>query len=312
MALLITLVLISLQSFGQQSTLYTQYYNNFSILNPAYVGSQGVFTSTLNSRTEWAGEEGGPQTYSFSLHGPSGKKVGLGLSIINDKISVLSETHVFADFSYSVATSDNSTLAFGLKAGGSFLDVDLLQLGIEEDPLFAENINQFNPNIGAGAYYYNDKFYASLSTINILDTKRNDLDNSIVSSASDRMVFYMSSGYIFDMGGSIKLRPSVMFRTANGSPSATDLAASLIWNDAIEFGISHRFDVATSALVQINISDNLKLGYAYDAITSDLSDFVSGSHEISLVINWGAGKSNKAIIPAQEKETTVPEPQAVK
>jgi type IX secretion system PorP/SprF family membrane protein len=245
------------------------------------------------------------------LHGPSGKNVGLGLSIINDKVSVLNETHVFADFSYSVKASENSTLAFGLKAGGSFLDVDLLQLGIEEDPLFAENINQFNPNVGAGVYLYSDKFYASVSTINILDTKRNDLDNSIVSSASDRMVFYMSSGYTFDTGGSIKIRPSVMFRTANGSPSASDLATSLIWNDAIEFGISHRFDVATSALVQFNISDNLKLGYAYDSITSELSDFVGGSHEISLVINWGKGKSNKVIIKEseQEKETTVPEPQ---
>jgi type IX secretion system PorP/SprF family membrane protein len=282
------------QSFAQQDPLYTQYYNNFSLINPAYSGSHGLFTATANIRSQWAGEAGGPETQTLSLHGQTGKNVGLGLSIVNDKVFVLNETHVFADFSYSIAPNENSTLAFGLKAGGSFLNVDLLELGIENDNLFSENINQFNPNIGAGAFYYTDKFYASVSTINILKTKRYAKNSNVVSSASDKMVFYLSSGYVFDLSDVFKLKPSVMFRAVNGSPLSTDISASILWNDKLEFGISHRIDESISGLFQMRLTDNLKIGYTYDAITSELSNYNNGSHEFSIILNLGGNEANKS------------------
>lgn len=285
---------ISIQSFAQQDPLYTQYYNNFSLINPAYSGSHGVFTATANIRSQWAGETGSPETQTLSLHGQTGKNVGLGLSIVNDKVYVLNETHVFADFSYSIAASENSTLAFGLKAGGSFLNVDLLELGIENDNLFSENINQFNPNLGAGAFYYTDKFYASLSTINILKTKRYAKRSNVVSSASDEMVFYISSGYVFNLNETFKLKPSVMFRAVNGSPLSTDISTSILWNDKLEFGLSHRIDESVSGLFQMRLTDNLKIGYTYDAIISELSNYNNGSHEFSIILNLGGSEANKS------------------
>ncbi|REE80359.1 type IX secretion system PorP/SprF family membrane protein [Lutibacter oceani] len=283
----------TIQSFGQQDPLYTQYYNNFSLINPAYSGSHGLFTATANIRSQWAGEAGGPETQTLSLHGPTGKNVGLGLSIVNDEVYVLSETHVYADFSYSIYPTENSTLAFGLKAGGSFLNVDLLKLGIENDNLFSENLNEFNPNIGAGAFYYTDRFYASLSTVNILQTKHYNKNNAVVSSATDEMIFYLSSGYVFDLGESFKLRPSFMLRGVNGSPLSTDISASILWLDKLEFGISHRIDESISGLFQLRLTDNLKIGYTYDAITSELSNYNNGSHEFSIILNLGKESSNR-------------------
>ena len=199
---------VSIQGFAQQDPLYTQYYNNFSLINPAYSGSHGLFTATANIRSQWAGEAGSPETQTLSLHGPAGKNVGLGLSIVNDKVFVLSETHVYADFSYSIEMTASSTMAFGIKAGGSFLNVDLLELGIENDNLFGENLNEFNPNMGAGIFYYTDRFFASVSTVNILQTKHYNKSNAVVSSASEEMIFYLSSGYVFDLSDDFKIRPS--------------------------------------------------------------------------------------------------------
>jgi type IX secretion system PorP/SprF family membrane protein len=282
-----TIALITVQSFGQQDPLYTQYYNNFSLINPAYSGSHGLFTATANIRSQWAGEKGGPETQSLSIHGSTGKNVGVGLSIVHDKVFVLNETHVYADFSYSIAPTESSTLAFGLKAGGSFLNVDLLELGIVDDVLFAENINEFNPNIGAGAFYYTERFYASLSTVNILKSKHYDKNSTVVSNASEEMIFYISSGYVFDLNESLKLKPSFLLRGVNGSPLSTDISASFLWNDKLEFGISHRIDESISGLFQIRLTDNLKIGYSYDAITSDLSNYNNGSHEFSIILDLG-------------------------
>lgn len=290
--IVITLV-TPLQSFGQQDPLYTQYYNNFSLINPAYSGSHGLFSTTANIRSQWAGEAGGPETQTLSFHTPTGKNVGLGLSIVKDEVYVLNETHVFADFSYSIYPSENSTLAFGLKAGGSFLNVDLMKLSIENDNLFSENLSEFNPNIGAGAFYYTDRFYASLSTINILQSKHYNKNSFVVSSASDEMILYLSSGYVFDLGESFKLKPSFMLRAANGSPLSTDISASILWMDKLEFGISRRIDESISGLFQLRLTDNLKIGYTYDAITSELSNYNNGSHEFSIILNLGKEFSNR-------------------
>ena len=290
--LLAAILFIAIQSYAQQDPLYTQYYNNFSLINPAYSGSHSIFTATANVRSQWAGEAGGPETQTFSLHGPAGKNVGLGLSIVNDKVYVLNETHVFADFSYSIEASDKATLAFGLKAGGSFLNIDLMSLGIENDALFSENINQFNPNIGAGAFYYTNKFYASVSTVNILKNKHYDNSSTVVSSASKEMIFYLTSGYVFEIADAFKLKPSVMMRAVNGSPLSTDISASILWNDRLEFGISHRLDESISGLFQIRLADNFKIGYTYDATISNLSNYNNGAHEFSLILNLGKTSKN--------------------
>lgn len=282
--------LIFIKSNAQQDPLFTQYYNNFSLINPAYAGSHGLFTATANVRSQWAGEPGSPQTQTLSIHGAAGKNVGLGLSIVNDKVFVLKETDVYADFSYSVSTSESSTLAFGLKAGGSFLDINLLELGIVGDNLFSENVNQFNPNMGAGVFYYTDRFFASVSTVNILQTKHYNKNSKVVSSASDEMIFYISSGYVFNLNDDFKLRPSFMLRAVNGAPLSTDISASILWLDKLEFGISHRIDESISGLFQLRLTDNLKIGYTYDAITSNLSNYNNGSHEFSIIVNLNKNK----------------------
>lgn len=289
----IAALFLVLLSYGQQDPLYTQYNSNFSLLNPAYAGSHGVFTATANVRNQWAGESGSPETKTISLHGPMGKNVGLGLSVVNDKVYVLNQTHVYADFSYAIYPSDNSTFMFGLKAGGSFLNVDLLSLGIENDNLFSENLNEFNPNLGTGAYYFTDKFYVGLSALNILQSDHYSNDSQVVSSASDALIYYLSSGYVFDLSESFKLKPSFLIRGTNGSPVSTDISASILWNDRLEIGISHRIDESIAALFQIRVMDNLKIGYSYDAITNELSNYNNGSHEFSIIFDIGTKNSKQ-------------------
>ena len=283
------------QSYSQQEPLYTQYYNNFSLLNPAFVGSNGHFTATANIRSQWAGEVGSPETQTFSLQGPAGKNVGLGISVVHDEVFIWKNTDVYADFSYSIQASEEATLSFGLKVGGSFLNVDLSNLGISDDPYLNENINQFNPNIGAGALYYTSKFYASISTVNILETKHYD-ETSSSSTATDNMVFYLSSGYVFDLNETLKLRPSFLIRGVNGSSLSTDISASFIWNNRLEFGIAHRIDESISGLFQLRVNNHIKVGYSYDSLTNNnLGNYNNGSHEFSLMFDLG--KTNTKTTP---------------
>jgi len=141
--------------------------------------------------------------------------------------------------------------------------------------------------------YYTDKLYASLSTVNILETEHYD-GNSTVSTASDNMVMYLSAGYVVAIGNDFKLKPSFLMRAVNGSPLSTDISASILWNNRLEFGIAHRIDESISGMFQVRVSDTIKVGYSYDTITNNLNNYNNGSHEISLAFDLGVNGKHAA------------------
>lgn len=270
--------------FGQQDPQYTQYMYNMNILNPAYAGSKGIPSIGLLGRTQWVGVEGAPKTVTLAMHAPVGKAVGLGLSIIHDEIGPVKEDNVYADFSYTIFTSDEGRLAFGLKVGVTFMDVRELTM-VDPDPLNIP-INQTSPNFGAGIYYYTNKWYLGLSAPNFLETKHLEKEGGIVSTASEKMHYFLTSGYVFDIADNLKLKPSTMIKATEGAPLSVDLSLNLLVDERVELGLSHRLDDSISGMVGFQVNDDFRIGYAYDYTTSRFGDFNSGSHEIMLLFDF--------------------------
>ena len=284
--LLSILVLVSASTvYGQQDPQYTQYMYNMNILNPAYAGSQGVGSLGILGRTQWVGVDGAPQTFTVSASSPLGNNLGVGLSIIHDEIGPVKEDNLYADISYTIRTSDEGRLAFGIKAGFTFLNVRQLILGESADPLNVP-VNQISPNFGAGLYYYTDKFYVGLSVPNFLETIHLEKGNGIVSTASEKMHYFLTSGYVFNIDDNLKLKPSALIKAVTGAPISVDLSANLLVDDKFEIGLSHRLDDSISGMVGFQVSQDFRIGYAYDHTITRFGNFNSGSHEIMLLINF--------------------------
>jgi type IX secretion system PorP/SprF family membrane protein len=260
-------------------------------INPAYAGSRDVLSFTGLYRTQWVGLEGAPKTQTFNVHSPIGKseKVGLGLSVIHDEIGPTQETYIDIDFSYKINTSELGQLFFGIKGGGHLLNIDYTKLNIynPSDALLGTNIeNKFSPNIGAGIYYrHNDKFYVGLSVPNILETKHfgnNDSQQSSI--AKEQMNFYFISGYVFDLNKNLKFKPAVLLKGISGAPLQADLTASFLLNEKLTLGAAYRWSAAISAMVGLQVSDGIMLGFAYDRETTELGSttFNDGSYEVFL------------------------------
>ena len=282
--------MLSLSSvYGQQDPQYTQYMYNQNVLNPAYAGSKGVMSIGMLGRTQWVGVEGAPQTLTLSIHSPVGRNVGLGFSVIHDEIGPAIEDNLYADFSYTIHTSEEGNLAFGLKAGFTFLNVRSLD-GQLADPSLNEPVNKATPNFGAGVFYYKQKFYVGLSIPNFLETRHLESDNGIVSTASEKMHYFLTSGYVFDVSEDVKLKPSAMVKAVIGAPVSVDLSVNALINEKFELGLSYRFDDSVSAILGLNISDDMRIGYAYDYTTSNFGQFNSGSHEIMLLFDFNRKK----------------------
>ena len=271
-------------AFGQQDAQYTQYMYGMNIVNPAYAGSIGVPSLGILGRSQWVGVEGAPETFTLTAHAPISDRIGLGLSIIHDEIGPVKEDIVSADFSYTIFTSDEGRIAFGLKVGVSFLDVREL-ITVDPDPLNIP-IHQTSPNFGAGIYYYTNNFYLGLSAPNMLKTRHLEKEGGIVSSASEKMHNFFTSGYVFDIADNLRLKPSIMVKSTSGAPLSVDLSTNLLIDERIEIGLSHRLDDSITGLIGFNVNQDFRIGYAYDHTTSSFGDFNSGSHEILILFEF--------------------------
>ncbi len=275
-------VLLTSVLYAQQDPSYTLYQYNMNIINPAYAGINELSELNLNHRSQWVNLDGSPKTQSLSFSKPMTDKMGLGISIVNDKVYVLKQTDVYIDYSYRLQISDSTNLYFGLKAGGTFIDIDLNSLGIMNDPVFSENVNRFNPNVGLGFYLKGEKYYLNLSAPSLLKSKRYEKDGIVVTHATDELHIYAGAGYTFNLNDEVTLTPSILGRFVSGAPSSVDLTATTGLYEMMDIGISYRIDESVSFLGLFKIAQWVHLGYAYEATTTDVKDYSKGSHEILL------------------------------
>ncbi len=282
---------------AQQDPQYTQYMYNMNVVNPAYAGSRGTLSLGLLGRSQWTSVDGAPKTLTFDVHAPLGKKVGVGLSVIADEIGPAKETNIYADFSYTLTTSEEGRLAFGLKGGVTMLNVNLLDVVLPQtssagDPVFDENINDTFPNFGAGVYYYTNKWYAGFSVPNILTSEHLDKDN-INTKASEEVHYFLTGGYVFDLSSTLKFKPSLMFKGVAGAPVSIDINANFLMYDRFEVGASYRIEDAVSLLFNFGVTPDFRIGYAYDYTISEFSNSqTGGSHEIILLYDIDFSKKN--------------------
>ena len=297
---IITLLLTQL-SFGQQDTQFSNYMYNTLSFNPAYAGSRGTSSIYLSQRSQWVGFEGAPLTNALSYHSPLGSSnVGIGLSFLNDAIGAIDENMVSLDVSYSIKTSDEYQLAFGLRASTHMLNVDFTKLNIfnSGDVLAQNNINnRFSPNIGVGLFWYSDRNYIGFSIPNLLETKHinRNLGTSLGAVSKERLHYHLTAGYVFEINQDFLFKPAILTKLVSGAPLQVDLSANFQMYEKFTLGASYRMDAAVSFLGGFQLNRNWLLGYAYDIDTTTLSTFNSGSHEVFL--RYEVFRSNKVKAP---------------
>ncbi|WP_299223012.1 type IX secretion system membrane protein PorP/SprF [uncultured Aquimarina sp.] len=271
---------------AQQDPHFSLYKYNRNVINPAYAGTAGQVETLFGVRSQWTQVQDAPETFNFNVNSPLGKNVGLGLTVVADKVFVLSETHLYADFSYKLTLSEDLDLYAGLKAGGSFLNVDLNGL-VENDPLFSENISNFNPNVGVGVYLRAENYYVTVSAPGLLKSDRFEREGVVPVSANDNIHFFTGAGYDFNLSDTFSLRPSALAKFVSGAPVSIDLTASMMYNKKIELGINYRLDESYTGFITIEFLDRLRVGYAFERATTDVNNFSSGTHEVILKLLFG-------------------------
>ena len=279
---ILTLLIFTLsmfESFAQQDPQFTDYMFNPLAVNSAYAGSRGHLAVTALHRTQWVGIDGAPQTQTLSIDTPIGKNLGLGVSLINDELGPSEEIFLDLNLSYTVRLTNDSQLSFGLKGGGTLLNVDLSD-GFQTNPDVQSINNKFLPVIGAGIYWHSDTTYLGLAVPNFLENEQyKDDDNSI---GVERLHYFLIGGKVFDLSSSIKFKPSFLVKFVTGAPAIFDVSANFLFEEIFRVGVGYRWDDSLSGLIGFNVGPKLTIVYAYDLTTSELRNFNSGTHEVFL------------------------------
>jgi type IX secretion system PorP/SprF family membrane protein len=275
--------IIALLVFGvcsaQQTPVFAEYNYNPFIINSAHAGMLQTEEISLSNTGFLNSFEGSPKNLGFTARMPlRNENMGLGAGVIHDQIGVTTATSVFAAFSYRVPLNldndpywkvqDPEGLSFGITAGVQKYQENLLDLGLGNDPLLAQNINANVPMVGAGVLLNYSKFYIGLSTPNLLG------DRFASDDALDLQIpYYGYMGYRFysSQFKNIMVTPSVLFKYENGAPIQTDINVAFTYNSVFELGAGYRTNSSVNLLAGVYLFESLRLIYSYNVASKNLT-----------------------------------------
>lgn len=278
---------------------FTQYMFNESFINPAYAGSRDHASLTALYRNQWVGIDGAPKTQTFSGHTPlRNEKVGLGFNLLHEEIGVTQDLSFFVNYAYRIPFK-NGAFAMGLSGGlihhqEQLLDVDIQDQG---DYQFMGTPKLTVPNAGFGMYYNTRKFYAGLSIPRMLQNSVDGVTQKAENEVNpEYWHYFLMGGYVFDINENIKLKPTFMLKAVSGAPLEADLGAHVLFNEIIWLGGSYRTGDSWSAIASFQFTKQFRLGYSYDYTLTELQQFNSGTHEITLGYDFSFNK-DKVVTP---------------
>ncbi|MBC5775745.1 type IX secretion system membrane protein PorP/SprF [Pontibacter sp. KCTC 32443] len=308
--LVLLCALVVQQASAQQAPQYTQYIFNELVINPAYSGSKDIININTTYRSQWTGLEGAPTTQTLSVDGPArNARMGWGMHLINDRAGAQSQTGAYANIATRINLSRTAQLSLGIAGGISqyVLDGTKLNPGDETpDVAIPEGReSQILPDAKIGLFFNTERYYAGLSVANLIPFKD---DNTII--ATPRRHYFFSTGYMFDLGPWISLKPSFLIKQDFKGPANLDLNAFLLMYNRVWLGGSYRTAVpmftdvdmseikkrnAWAILAQVYATPKFRIGYSYDVSLTKLRDF--SSHEVSLGYSIFKKQNGRTITP---------------
>ena len=291
-AFALLIALIGTAAHGQQEVMVSQYMFNGLFLNPAYAGSHGYLSTSMLHRAQWLQVEGAPRTSMIALDAPvMNNKMGLGFTLVHDQIGVSRDLDMAGHYAYHLKLNETSRLSFGLRAGMSVYSAQLTDLLYwdQTDQVFQNDItNQIVGKFGFGMYWYDRTAFVGLSVPTIYAA-----DGRITTDVGDALQhhftqhFYLHAGKVFPLNEVFDIKPSVLVKYMPNAPVQADVNCNLLYKERIWFGAGYRTGDAMVAMVEYQVTPQMRIGYAYDMSTSRLRTYTSGSHEIMLGMDFG-------------------------
>jgi type IX secretion system PorP/SprF family membrane protein len=290
---------ISQSLFSQQLPIYTQYFWNDYIINPAFTGTSNYSPIQVGVRNQWTGFKGAPATYSLGGHSSMmNKNMGFGgMLFLDDMGGAIKQTGLMLNYSYFLKLNEKSNLNFGIAGIINQYSYDGSNISAQSanDPSLYSNSKAIVPDMNLGiAYIFEERLKIGISANQIIQSrikKWNDMNMTI--EAQNKLVrhFNFTASYLAQVTDKIEVEPYTMLRATFINPIQFDLGARVIYNKNFFTGIGYRFQDAFCLMIGTTYN-NFSFGYSYDITTSNLRNYSSGTHEVVLGCRFNKKKKS--------------------
>ncbi len=315
---LLTLIvcLFTLTLAAQQTAQSSLFNFNTYDFNPAVAGIDGELSINADLRRQWVGLAGAPLTQSINAHVPVYfTKGGFGLAVKNTTYGLTQNVQAALGYNQILTINENILLSIGASGGlmqHTFRGSDArTPEGIYEPPgvnhvdteLSEVNISAVAPLLNAGIVIDISSLRIGLSADNLLSSTFDLTNNQKDFVFNQVRHYYGYLSYEIGLDNDLVLIPS-LFVKAETAELQTEINVLAEFKEKFMLGFSYRGynSFSNDALVfqgGFRLSNNLRLGYAFDYGLSELSTAHNGSHEIlisyNLATNFGKGTPPKII-----------------
>ncbi|MAS68282.1 MAG: hypothetical protein CMC43_02955 [Flavobacteriaceae bacterium] len=284
--LIITFIATSFKGIkAQQIPIYSQFFMNKYVNNPAFAGISPKFEVSSNHRYQWVGITDAPRTYTLSLNGPTKSlKNGLGAVLYTDHVGPTIRTGMQVSYAYHLNVNEKMKLSLSLSGGLLEWKIDghKLNLTDQNDPALIDNVMRtLVPDAKFGFVLYSDDWHFGVAAPNLLQNKINfsNSTNSDLNKLEDH--YLVHGGYNLELPEqNLSLSPYAMIRYVSPAPLQLEIGSKVEWKNTAWAGLSYRTGDAASLLIGYTYKNSLSFGYSYDFTTSNISKYSTGTHEI--------------------------------
>ena len=293
----LSICLLSLVSYGQQTPQRNLYgYNKYAI-NPAYAGASGCTQINFSHLNQWVKVEGAPLTSMISANGLIGKSLGVGGQVLVDQIGMIQQVSAMGSLSYGLTIGKTHNIRLGASIGYNQYRIDASDaIAFENGDPIIEGGEQAGGTVNSniGILYQWKNLEISVGAQQLIQSTSNmsfaGIDGFGLRRHLNGLVAYNQK-----IGNSWMLTPSIYTKGTNNGYQL-DINADATYNKYISGGIGYRTSVGLIARAGIQVQDLFFIGYAYETPMSNIASYSSGSHEILLGIKF-----------CKKKPKTIPE-----
>lgn len=277
---------------AQQAPALSTYAYNLISVNPAYSGYYEAMDISMAVETTLPHVDGAQETGSITINGPGSAfphNMGLGGGLSYDKIGVTTTLDMYVAYAYKIISRNQNSytswgfypkvLSLGLQAGLSNVKEDLASLGINDDPNFAQSLNQTVPYFGVGIFYSKKHFYMGLSAPRLYHSFLTSSNNIQLSNH-----YYFQGGYQGFVSVKSLVKTAMMVRYVEGAPFQLDMNLIFEHNNLLELGTGYRSTSGINLLAGIHLYKTMRLIYYFNVLSVNSSSTLNNATGILLSI----------------------------
>ena len=294
-------LLIPGKVFSQQMPVYSQYFVNGFVVNPALAGSDGTVKFQVSARDYMIGVGVSPKTYTANGNGrllrqkvtvrngkPSSQsgKVGMGGQIYSDHNGLVNRIGLQYTYAYHIDFF-NSQFSMGLSAALSQTRIDAHKLDFNEyEPLLKEGFGNlaYVPDAALGVFYKKHEYFVGFTASNLFQRsiRFGEFDYNYIIYRH----YFLHGGTNFDVSAESYVATAFLLKATSNGLYQGEISARFSYRD--DFWLAGTWRTPQIAGLMVGMRANkLFINYTYEYNFSTTRSFGFGAHELGLIYKTG-------------------------